>query len=267
MDENNTSNESEEIIEEVNEEEALENSKNPERTKKYIDKIKDEKKQLQDVLESLSPVNNLPEPSEEAPKPQQDIPAANNYDNLSQQEVQNIYDKLIDANGYVDVNLLKQSLKEADDRARKAEETAKQVTQNMSAMMNYIQNSEDRRMVKEAHAAYPQLDPNSPEFDQDFYDDVKDKVLTAKITTGRVDLVGIAEGVARKYQRMGITREQKERQQQADDARANISSTPTNSRRAPQPVDTDLYDRANHGDRDANRELIRRYHESLKTSK
>jgi hypothetical protein len=98
--------------EEVTEEEALANSKNPERTKKFIEKLKKQNEELkkppepkQNVLESLTP--EAPEiPQWPAPPTTNVVPTPKQYPGLTQAQINEVFKTTVDDQGYVDAGLL-----------------------------------------------------------------------------------------------------------------------------------------------------------------
>ncbi len=151
---------------EVDEKVALDNSKNPERTAAYIEKLKEENRKLKESqgIREQSVFDRL--------RPQ---PAA--YPALNQQQVEAVANQLVDANGYLDEGALNQALAQANARAVEAERRAR----NVEDKLMYI---EETRQVREAHAVHPELDPQSGNYDPEFFNLVTDR-LTRNMIDGK----------------------------------------------------------------------------------
>jgi len=185
----------EEPEEEVTEEEALENSKNPKRTGKFIEKLKEENKELKkNVLDSLrlEPVVSTDSPPFAQPIQEFTPEIAKTVDKhtteLNPDNVDDIYANLIDENGYIDANLLITTLKTANEEARKAREAAesanKRADESERTSKKSIRDFEEDREVRRVHKKYPQIDPKKEEFNEMFWDDVRKEIATAPILRG-----------------------------------------------------------------------------------
>lgn len=157
---------------------ALENSKNPERTKEYIDKLK---RELQEARTPKAPVVEDKENYGEsafapfqAPVQEPVVPSFNGSVNapyLNPQQVQNIRNQFVDAQGNVDINGLNQALNQANMSAYEARQKVQTLEQKLARF-------EENAQVKEAHAQYPEIDPlNKEKFDKKLYGLVRDRLL------------------------------------------------------------------------------------------
>lgn len=189
----------------VTEQEALENSKNPERTAAYIEQLKAENAKLKEqagqnsrqpgVLDSLRPTEG--QPGNVQPQPPQGMQhsrqvSAGQFKNLSQGDVDSIQKSLTykgeDGFDYVDTAKLNKALQDANARAERAEAAAKKANADFTRY-------EETQMQREAYGKYPQLDPASEKFDQRFYNNVKDKLI-AQAFRGEKNLMKAAGEVA-----------------------------------------------------------------------
>lgn len=150
--------------EDVTEEEALKNAKNPERTKKYIEKLKKQTQEKGNFFDQFRP------------------PQAENYDYLEQEKVDDISSGYVDEDGNVDIERLNQAL----DRANQQAQQAWQHTQQVS---NQVSRYEESRQLAEAYADYPQLDPQHDKFDPDFYDLVSQRIMAVNYARGGAETV------------------------------------------------------------------------------
>lgn len=142
--------------------------------KEKLEKLEaDQQKQLVDVYESLRPkgVPELPNQSKEQIK-------------------QEDYEALI-RDGYVDENVLKQSLSQLKAEAEQAKRDAKLAQERIQLM-------EENTQVREANQKYPQLDHKSPEFDPVFYRLVRNE-LVGQMIEGKKDLLLAAQEVSKVY--------------------------------------------------------------------
>lgn len=144
----------------LSENEALANAKNPDRTREYIEKQKAEIQQLKEELRKAagnSVFDSLRQP-EVAPDPLPEF----NFQNLNQAQ-QQMANNFIQEDGTVDIDGLNRALHDAQSKAQLAEIEAQRVRQR-------VQQLDERSQVNEAHSLYPELDPKSEKFDQNFYD-------------------------------------------------------------------------------------------------
>lgn len=168
----------------VNEEqEALENSKNPERTKAYIDKLKKELEEARSqksepqpetgvdygtsVFDSFRPQVQQPQPE----VPQAPPVNAKQYTGLNPLQVEAITKQFVDKEGNVDIDGLNRALSDANQRANAA-------TQRVQSVEEKLARFEETQQLKEAYAVFPQLDPlNKGQFDPKLYELVRDRLL------------------------------------------------------------------------------------------
>ena len=159
--------EEEQIVEpaaktEITEEEALANSKNPERTKEYIEKLKKQNEELRskpNILDSLEPTAPI-----EAPQWPQ-APVTNvvpqNVPGLSQSDVDKTFKGLVDENGYVDSGLLVSSLNEQRSRN---EQLQKELNETRNSIKETKQSMDDYQRtdaMRQVHNTFPKLNPEN----------------------------------------------------------------------------------------------------------
>lgn len=158
---------------------ALENSKNPERTKSYIEKLKAELAEAKavatakhvDTTEYGTSVFDTLRPSQEASQPQ-------NYEYLNQNQIDSITQQFIDQDGTVDVNGLNKALADSNNRAQQADMRAQRAEERIARF-------EETQQVREAHAVHPWLDPKNPEFDANKFNLVRDRILRVQYLEGK----------------------------------------------------------------------------------
>lgn len=159
---------------------ALENSKNPERTKAYIEKLKKE------LADSRAPKSEPPQEYEGdsvldvmSPKvpTQREVPYVqppvnlNQFPGLNPLQVQNLTQQFVDKDGNVDINGLNNALYQSNQRALQASEAARQANERVSRF-------EETQQVRELHSQFPELDPkNKTGFDKQFFEQVKDRIV------------------------------------------------------------------------------------------
>ncbi|MCC7571444.1 hypothetical protein KO465_09045 [Candidatus Micrarchaeota archaeon] len=177
-----------------------------ERTREQFEKLKESNQKLKEELERAK---TQPQPSvldSLRPPPQLPQFSANQFSHLDQQQVDQVSEQLInkgeDGFDYVNTNALKSALKEANDRARRAEESARMAAERFNRF-------EETAQIREAYSKFPQLDPNSDKFDSTFYNNVRDKLI-AQAFRGEKDLVKAATEVGSLYSPKEPIKEQKE---------------------------------------------------------
>lgn len=178
-----------EVSAEVDQErEALENSKNPERTKAYIEKLKLERdealKKTQEpqlppidygrsVLDGIRPtVETTPEQLPQIPQPQQVPNQLPQTPYLNPLQVQNFTQQFVDSQGNVDVDGLNRALVQAN---RAAYEANMRVQAAEIKIAQIEQSSEER----ELHARYPEIDPigGKEKFKPELFNAVRDRLV------------------------------------------------------------------------------------------
>jgi len=147
--------------------------------KQKLEEAEKAKQELPDVMGGFRP--NIPDPNINL----------GNYPSLNQNQVEDITQQIIDENGYLKADVLTAQLKAANESAKRAEERAKKAEQRFSKY-------EETSQTREAYSKYPQLNPNSQNFDPNFYKLVRNEMLN-QITENRRDLVAAAEDVAKLY--------------------------------------------------------------------
>lgn len=173
--------------------EALASAKNPERTKRYIEKLKSKIRSPQPapvVSEAQNIFDNVRPPAPSAYDQVVD-PAA--YPALNQQQVSEIANQFVDTDGTVDISVLNRALTEANQRAYAAERLAQQSVEK-------ITRYEESRQLQEAYTDYPQLDPQQKGFDRDFYDLVSHKLMVENYAkNGSLTLKQAADYISERY--------------------------------------------------------------------
>lgn len=159
------------------------------RTKAEFEKLTQHNKELAEENRRLKETRENSVLDSLKPKPQAEAPQ--NYPFLAPGEKEDIYSKLVDENGYLDAELLRQTLKEANERAKLAEARATRLEQQVSSV-------EESRQVREAHSKYPMLDPKNPNFDERFYTAVRNELI-GQMVQGEKDFVKAADNVAGWY--------------------------------------------------------------------
>lgn len=156
-----------------------------ERTREQFEKLKESNKRLKAQLEAnQSPKKTIVDDLFPQNKQTQQ------YQNLSQQQVQQATNNFVDAEGYLDADALSSELMRLNKVAQEAQLAA-------IAARQEIERSQQDEEMRKAHSLYPQLDPESPEFNQDFYDMTKKHVVGQMYEQGRGSLLQAAQAVAR----------------------------------------------------------------------
>lgn len=152
-----------EVVEEPNEDEALANSKNPERTKKFIDKLK---KQNEELKTPRKPILEALEPQPVVEAPQWPLPPTTNvapqiFPGLTKSEIDTTFKGLVDDQGYVDSGILIDSLNEQKKRNELLQsevERTKSETQKTNQRLDDYERNETMRSI---HSKYPKLNPEN----------------------------------------------------------------------------------------------------------
>lgn len=221
-----------------------------ERTRKEFEKLKAHNKELSDKLRGYEVndygdvFNSLRGPK--ASTPEVDLRA---FPNLNQQQVESISNKFVDEYGNVDVEAFNRALASANATAKQAATEAREAREQLRRM-------EEERQAREAHSAYPQLDPKSPNFDPEFFEAVRDR-LVANMYQGRQEnLVDAAAKVSKFYKSETIVNKAKEQAinefKEAEETKRQASRAPQGKPAATPAVNVDdLRARISRGDETA----------------
>lgn len=236
------------------EQEALENSKNPERTKAYIEKLKAEKKALEAQITPQPPQRSvfeayLPHLGDAPQTPVQtqvQAPA-----NLSTAQVNQITQGLVDESGYVDAAVLQRELDKTSLALRQAEEA----NARTARLEQQIQRFELDRQTMALYQQYPELDPSNAAYSPEAYRLVKNELLDQLVRTGRQDGLKAAADMS-KYFRKNKAAEQKVEQLQQ--ATVTTGSGTGNSKRATSTQELEDLKIRSRTDRNALAERLRR---------
>lgn len=212
---------------EANEDDALKNSKNPERTKKYIDKLKTEVKEAKkNVLDSLMPDNpvvpSFPEPQYPLPPITNQVPIAGQFPGLTQTQVNETFKGLVDENGYVDAGLLKdtlQGLQSSLAEERKKRENAEQNTQKLGRQFDDFQRNQ---VMKDVHKEFPMVDPENENFDERMWKYVRNEVVDQWMKGKPTDVMSAARDAHELF--YGMKKSEKEEIKKTETAKKNINA-------------------------------------------
>ncbi len=114
------------------------------------------------------------------------------YGFLNQQQVDSITSQFVDADGNVDINGVNQALNIANQRAAEATQRVANVEEKLSRM-------EETQQVKEAHAVFPQLEPGTKDFDPQFFELVRDRLLRNMYEGKKQSLLEVAKNISKGY--------------------------------------------------------------------
>ncbi len=236
----------------VDEKEALENSKNPERTAAYIKKLQEENRRLKEqqdrpsILEEMNPGGSIQQP------PKVDL---NQFSNLNQQQVSQLQDDFTfvgeDGIKYIDQSKLQQALKSANERASKAEQSAR-------IAADEVRKYEETRQVRETYKDFPQLNPNNVDaFDENFYELVKGELMKQAMR-GEKDLMKAAREVDKRLSTYKGQAAKQEASQKAQAQKEQINATGSAQPRSSYSSNDDLVMAVRKGQPGALAERLRR---------
>lgn len=155
-----------------------------ERTKQQFDKLKESNRVLREQLEAKERLSQYGQSVYDFPRQQQ--PA--------QQEVNDL--DFVDQEGNVDIQGLNKALKEAGERARRAEELAQLSREEQLKR----QQAEE---IRTAHAKHAWLDPQSPEFDPKGFELARDRMARLMMEGKSFTLVNVADEISQIYKPTG----------------------------------------------------------------
>jgi hypothetical protein len=221
-----------------------------ERTAEQIEKLTTHNKQLKeentalieekaeeitkpDVLSSLRP------PESETPYRELTPQLVRQVDqitpDLKQPEVEDIYSKLIDKDGYIDPDLLIKTLRDANESAKqaniRAEQAGREAQEAKAETKKTKRDFEESKEVRLVHKKYPQINPHNEDFNENFWDDVRKEIATAPILKGTTpsfmeaaDLIWNAR-YAEKKEVEEVKKVEKEKIEETENAKRNINAS------------------------------------------
>lgn len=242
------------------------------RTREEFDKLKQSNKELKqenedlkrdtrNILESLrpEPMPQPEQPRQAAPQPQ--APNANNYSHLNQNQVNQITQQIIDDNGYLneqalmnELNKSNQALQEADRRVKLAEEKAEKAAQSAQAAVTSMQDFQESQQMQAVHKKYPALDPKSEGFDPNFYDAVRNELVSSMIANKKFTVMDSADKWAKMFTKQEAPKDPQQR------AKEQLSTQMPRRQTSNQSMidHGELVTRTMHGDPNALAERLRR---------
>lgn len=208
-----------ETPEEPTEDQALENSKNPQRTKEYIDKLKQERDEARQFQSGAWQNGPLTMPQVELPQftPQ-------NFGNLTQNQINETAKQLFDDNGYVDKEVLVDVLNQANAEARAAREEANKARLEIQRQRQMDEQGRMEREKLRVHRKYPQLDPDSTKFKPEYWAAVRDRMVSQLATKGRQDFAQAARELYGVYNK-DVNKKDKEVAKTKENQLRNINAT------------------------------------------
>lgn len=199
-----------------------------ERTKAEFEKLIAKNKELAEKVAALEQPVPTPQPQFSSVLDEL-TPRSNDFGNLTPAQVEETTKNLTDENGFVDMDLLNKTLREADERARLAEKKAKEAEER-------IEKFEETQITREVHGKYPQLDPYNPNFDSRFYEFVKNDLI-GQMMQGKKDYMAAAQKAEQFFANQ--SQQEKQKAAQVEENKRVISqreqaSVTTGSAKAPQ---------------------------------
>ena len=211
-----------------------------ERTKAEFEKLKEHNKQLAEKLKQLETPVQPQQSVLDSLIPQQ------NVEHLSQTQIESEAQKFVDKDGYVDVDALNRSLADLNRQAKEATERARRAEERIAKF-------EQTEEVTIAHSKHPYLDPYNPNFDQKFYNLVRNEVI-GQMINGEQNLLKAADKVKKELYdpepiRAQAQAQEKEKQQDAVEKRSQAGFSTSSQKAGVDPNEqADLVTKTRKGD-------------------
>lgn len=148
------------------------------------------------------------------------IPQATQFPGMSQQQVNDVFANLTDDQGYVNVDLLRQELSKAHKQTQSALEEAKRAREEAKRASQNFDNFQRSEIAKRVHEKYPELNPDTDNYNTEFFDAVKNEMYTQLVSNGKEDFMAAADKWAKTFVNKKEKKEVKE-------AMAQINATGT----------------------------------------
>lgn len=178
------------------------------RTKEQFAKLTEKNRELAAKLELLEKGTQNEEPKLSALERLRGQPQAIAPQVPITEEETEPEESLADENGYLDEARLKKGLDLSKRKAQEAEERAKKAQESADAAMRRIEEYEVGSEKKRVHSAFPEIDPYSEKFNPKLYDQVSKDMLWNLVNIGKEDFFGTTEKVVSEYRQSQAGAEQ-----------------------------------------------------------
>jgi hypothetical protein len=195
------------------------------RTKEQFAKLTEKNKELASKLELLEKVNAKPEEPKLSALERLRGPASHPVVTPTAPVAEPEPDEpLADENGYLDEARLKKGLDLSKRKAQEAEERAKKAQETADAAMRKIEEYEVGGEKKRVHSAFPEIDPYSEKFNPKLYDQVSKDMLWNLVNVGKEDFYATAEKVVSEYRQgqVGAQQAQLSKQEQTEKLKQEV---------------------------------------------
>lgn len=224
-----------------------------ERTREQFEKLTARNRELAQKLSQYEGTKKKPTIFDFSPQMQQ--PAVVQQQTVEQQN--EISPIVPDAEGYVDVNKINETLNQLrieKDRALKEAQEAKRLAQEVKENVSRSEIKQTSQLVFQKH---PELDPDNTDFDEKFTELVKLELLRQMTEEGTQDYLRAADHIRNNlYSPNKKSEQKKEEIQKAQQARSEINALASSSQS--QSSEDELIARSRKGDRDAIYERLMR---------
>jgi hypothetical protein len=167
-----------------------------ERTKLQFEKLKQHNKELAEEIAALKQQPKQPSALESLVNNETVQTVA---PNLSNQQVDDIVKGLVDENGYLDQALLENTLRKANQQVSEAKAEANQARLDAKQALSAVNKFGQDREVRIAHKKFPSVDPESSNYDPNFFKLVKNELLGAMYEGRKLSFVDACRGVSELY--------------------------------------------------------------------
>lgn len=167
------------------------------------------------------------------------VPSANQFDGMSQKQVNDVFKSLVDDDGYVNTDLLKDELMKAQRATQIAIAEAQRARQEAQLSRKSFDDFQRNSVAKQVHKEHPALDPDGDKFNPDYYDFVKGEMLNQLMRGEQEDFSKAANKWASKFEKEEPMIKKSESVKKAN-AAAQINAT--NPQKGPRGYQTDQAD-------------------------
>lgn len=242
------------------------------RTKEQFEKLTNSNSSLKEQAEQKEAENQALKDELESYKKLYDtpinrVPNANEYSNLTQQQVNDVFSGMVDQNGFLDGSKLQTTLNEMNNRAIQAEQRALKAEQKNEDLAKRFNDKSEEEARQKVYAKYPQLDPDNKEtFDPKMwravYNELAVKAKAGELPTDK-DYINAADRVYSDfYSNKDVTQKELEQKQEKEDAKRQINAVkPVSNMQAGFYANSDednLMDQVRQGKRGALAEMLNR---------
>lgn len=189
-----------------------------ERTKEQFDKLKNKNKELKNVVDSLRPAAEV-QPSQE------------DFKHLDQSQIDDVLKDMTTDDGFIDGNKLMSTLKDMNENTQKALQIAEREREHRERERIAREEQIKSEEMRKVHEKYPELDPENDVFDEEYYDLVRNDLIS-QMMRGEENVMAAADKMSKYLKRDVVNKKEQEEKETKEEQKKQINASRPRSRTA-----------------------------------